>query len=582
MPLQPFKVKAIFDYASPHEDDLSFPNGQLITVTEEEDDEWYYGEYKDADGITRSGLFPRNHVERFEVATPPRPARHSRKATEPREPPAAKPEPEPEVKPERSVETESASTAFDQEASTSAAPIHEQVAPEDTPETTPARTEEKKSPPPGVAASPVPAPAPAPKEDTTPAKKAPPPVAEKPVSGSFKDRIAAFNKPAAAPVAPVKPSGLGGSGSGFVKKPFVPPPPSRNAYVPPPREKPQVPYRREEEPEKPVVTADAGSGRPAEPVEIEQTEDQPKPTSLKERIALLQKQQLEQAQRHAEAAQKKEKPKRPPKKQTDSSQDLNDPEGGAPAPTPHGPPADIENDDESITDVRPPRRRTDSKEDAPASGGRELFSDTNDADQSADPETEDNEQLSQSATLPPKPPHRTEAPAAEGGSDADEGINEDEDEDEEMDPEIRRRMEIRARMAKMSGGMGMAGMFGPPGGLPSMPKKKNSKPEGEANKQIETSEVTSPTSAVPVMALPGMSMPGMQKVKSPPVEDESHVDVAHESASRTESDEEPPEETISGRSTEGKSRRFEDETQTEEPANAHLEGMTTMNNIVCF
>ena len=38
-------------------------------------------------------------------------------------------------------------------------------------------------------------------------------------------------------------------------------------------------------------------------------EEQPKPTSLKERIALLQKQQMEQASRHADAAQKKEKVK---------------------------------------------------------------------------------------------------------------------------------------------------------------------------------------------------------------------------------------------------------------------------------
>lgn len=54
----PFKVKAIFEYKSDYEDDLSFPVGQLITVTEVEDEEWYSGTY---DG--KSGMFPKNFVE---------------------------------------------------------------------------------------------------------------------------------------------------------------------------------------------------------------------------------------------------------------------------------------------------------------------------------------------------------------------------------------------------------------------------------------------------------------------------------------------------------------------------------------
>jgi hypothetical protein len=295
--------------------------------------------------------------------------------------------------------------------------------------------------------------------------------------------------------------------------------------------------------------------------ETEQAEDQPKPTSLKERIALLQKQQLEQAQRHADAAQKKEKPKRPPKKRTDSSQDPHDAEAGAPVLTPRGPPVETEDDDESATGVRPPRRRTDSKEETPVSGGRELFSDTNDADQSAGPETEDNEQLSHSATLPVKPPPRAEASVpqegGESGSDAEAGEKADEEEDEDMDPEVRRRMEIRDRMAKMSGGMGMAGMFGPPGGLPGIAKKKP-KPEGEAKRQTESNEAASPGAAVPVMALPGMSMPGVQKVKSPPLEEESREiggAGAHDSASGDDSEEEPPPAAPPRRSTDAQSRR---------------------------
>lgn len=54
----PFKVKAIFEYKSDYEDDLSFPVGQLITVTEVEDEEWYTGTYNG-----KSGMFPKNFVE---------------------------------------------------------------------------------------------------------------------------------------------------------------------------------------------------------------------------------------------------------------------------------------------------------------------------------------------------------------------------------------------------------------------------------------------------------------------------------------------------------------------------------------
>ena len=50
MPGAPFKVKAIYDYKSTEPDDLNFPNGQIITVTAEEDDDWYAGEYVDGTG----------------------------------------------------------------------------------------------------------------------------------------------------------------------------------------------------------------------------------------------------------------------------------------------------------------------------------------------------------------------------------------------------------------------------------------------------------------------------------------------------------------------------------------------------
>ena len=70
-----FKVKAIYEYNSPHEDDLKFPIGQVITVTEEEDAEWYAGEYVDDAGRKQEGIFPRNFVEKYEPTAPPRPTR---------------------------------------------------------------------------------------------------------------------------------------------------------------------------------------------------------------------------------------------------------------------------------------------------------------------------------------------------------------------------------------------------------------------------------------------------------------------------------------------------------------------------
>lgn len=95
----PFRVKAVYEYSSEYEDDLNFPVGQIITVTEIEDDEWYSGTY---DGKT--GMFPKNFVEVCpelapEPATPaqpapvPAPQEHN---LEPEQESALEQEPEPE------------------------------------------------------------------------------------------------------------------------------------------------------------------------------------------------------------------------------------------------------------------------------------------------------------------------------------------------------------------------------------------------------------------------------------------------------------------------------------------------------
>ena len=569
MAATPFRVKAVFDYGSQHEDDLSFAIGQTITVTDEEDNDWYYGEYPGTDGETKQGLFPRNFVERYEPTTPPRPSRSTRPKREPEVVHESEFRPEAEL-PGSQVEERDISESEDEEPAqerfelpAEEAGTGKEAKPEDAPveAASPAPIPSRKStehaqeqsrdvqpsvPLPLQASKP-------PLSESTTTRSPPAPVAAKPSSSSFRDRIAAFNKPAAPPV-PMKPGSS--SSTSFIKKPYVPPPPSRDAFV---RLPPEVPaskqHKAQEDPNAHGIPAKEESRVPALSSEPGDTSDQPKPTSLKERIALLQKQQLEQASRHAEAAQKKEKPKKPPKKRSDQPSEAMIAEDETPLDrTTTGSTApDTERD--LAVPTRPPQVRSKSKDSTnlptPNPPQREFLSDPNDADQSAGGDTEDSEVLAGKRRADRAPPNmptpllpgrspaphlvesdeseqepisREDTPQITNEKD-DEGEEEhadaDEDEDD-VDPEVKRRMEIRDRMAKMSGGMGMAGMFGVPGGLPSAGSKKP-RPSGGASKkqslEAEAAGSASPPQPVPMMALPGMSMPGISQVRTPePIE----------------------------------------------------------------
>ncbi|RFN43839.1 hypothetical protein FIE12Z_11932 [Fusarium flagelliforme] len=557
----PFKVKAIYEYSSPHEDDLNFAIGQVITVTDEEDADWYGGEYLDDQGVKQEGIFPRNFVEKFEPTAPPRPARTRTKkepeTAQPAEdiasppPPPVQQAPPPVPAPEPEPEIEEAHE-----------PIHQHAVPEPSApaisESAPKPAEPAPAaapPPPAVpkaAEPPVPAPVQPPAAASPkPKPSGPPPVTEKPKSSSFKDRIAAFNKPAAPPVAPFKPSGLAGTGTGFIKKPFVAPPPSRNAFIPPPQQ-PQTAkvYRRDEDPE--IKEREAETQGQAEraglvPTEAQEgeTEDQPKPTSLKERIALLQKQQQEQAARHADAAAKKEKPKKPQKKRESVGH------AEAPAETeasPQEPPTPLERSDTQDTEARtsidepqatrmpPPPRRKSSK--GPAA---ELVHDGNEADMSgAGDTTEGNDDLTEredsdgtskvAPRAPTLPIHAGPPPEAPKKQESDEA-EKVEEEDEEVDPEVRRKEELRARMAKMSGGMGFHGMFGAPMPAPAPPpKKKKPAPKPEHSSVDDSISEASPTSqgAPPVPAM--MPLPGFGGPSKP--EESAHPETEPEPAAR--------------------------------------------------
>ncbi|KAM5345294.1 hypothetical protein ACJ41O_011156 [Fusarium nematophilum] len=554
----PFRVKALYEYSSPHEDDLNFSVGQIITVTDQEDSDWYGGEYLDDHGVKREGIFPRNFVEKFEPTAPPRPTRTRPKkepeAALPAEdiasppppppaqqaaPPAPVPEPEPEIE-------EADEPVYKTTAPEPAAPAVPEPAPPK-----PVSPVSAPAPPPAApkaAEPPAPAPAPAAAAAPKPKPAGPPPVSEKPKSSTFKDRIAAFNKPAAPPVAPFKPSGLGGSGSGFIKKPFVAPPPSRHAFVPPPQQTPTAKvYRRDEDPEIREREAEAqGQAERAGLVPTESQEgddeDQPKPTSLKERIALLQKQQMEQAQRHADAAAKKEKPKKPQRKRESigHAEALGESEEASHHVSPPLERRDTEDtgartsaDEPRPTRVPPPPRRKSSK------GPAESIHDGNEADMSgAGDTTEGNDDLterddsdgmsrraSRAPTLPVHP-----APPAEATRRDESDEQEEEQADEDVDPEVKRKEELRARMAKMSGGMGFHGMFGAPMPAAGPAPKKKKAPKAERASIDEGAEETSPSSlaAPPVptmMALPGMGGPRKSEELSRPEEE-------HEPAAR--------------------------------------------------
>ena len=531
----PFTVKAVFEYASDHDDDLPFPIGQIVTVTAIEDDEWYYGEYPDDSGSKVEGIFPKNFVEKYDPPAPPRPNRPARpskmepEVVAPPEPAApvpvdTSPVEQPQQQPEPELDDTPAPAAVQEPLAPAPVPQSPQSPP---PQTVTSPVVEAPRSPPKPAQAPAPSPPAATEPAPKPAAKPPPPAtAQKPTSSSFKDRIAAFNKPTEAPITPLKPGGL--SSQSFVKKPFVAGPPSRNAYVPPapPREPPARVYRREEDPEFQEQTArepPVSESRPPPPPPMNESaeegaEDQPKPTSLKDRIALLQQRQAEQASRHAEAAQKKEKPKKPAKPE---------PEERAPA-------------EESVPEgVETAEAGRDQDKVSSPTMAQEPASDANDADHSAAADTEDTEETSASKeehddharpTSRRQPPAQQPEQEDEGkeGEAADEG---EEGEEEEMDPEVKRKMELRERMAKMSGGMGMMGLFGAPGAMPvpgAGPGPRKPKPSVDIDrKPTDDSETTSPPPAaappVPVMALPGMN--AKKPAPAPPSDVEKEEEV---------------------------------------------------------
>ncbi|RVD80320.1 uncharacterized protein DFL_008222 [Arthrobotrys flagrans] len=423
----PYTVCALYDYSSPHEDDLNFTTGQKIRVTEEEGTDWLHGQYHDNQGTLHQGIFPKNYVERVEEPEPPKlppvPVRPQHDDSKKAAPPAA-PADEPLKSPPKQAATPTAAAATPVEQNP---PPKEQQQPTNRKSFIAPRTKSETPKPPLSPTST--------EED------------DKPV-GSFRDRIAAFNRSTATPLAPTHSQPRS---SGFIKKPFVPPPPSKNAFIPPVQQ--HVEPRRDTE-TRPPVPKEPPVNRQDEPA---QQEEAPKVSSLKDRIAMLQSVQLNPAM----GGKPKKPPKPPPKKKEES----------VPKPETQEAPQlpELTSDGDSSlprTSLETPR---DSNEAAGESqnAAREAAHDTEGTQESQpvpnqqDGVNPEGAKLSEGAG---------DARKAEGEDDEAEGGEEEgeEEEEEEVDPEIARRLAIRERIMKMSISGGMGGMGGMYGGIPMM------------------------------------------------------------------------------------------------------------------
>ncbi|KAJ1333340.1 myosin tail region-interacting protein MTI1 [Microdochium nivale] len=307
-------------------------------------------------------------------------------------------------------------------------------------------------------------------------------------------------------------------------------------------------------------------------------------------MAMLQKQQAEQAQRHADAVAKKAKPKQPPKPRTDNDGPLEAPVGSAD----DEPIAALEKrettDTTSRKSIESTRRSIDesplARQPLPnrRKSTRGLENDGNEADLSGAGDTtegpedlterDDSDAPSQPLARVPSVPasHRpstsqtqegpnhdtarresADLPQAINKDPAEEGDIDEQVEEEDIDPELRRKEELRARMAKMSGGMGMGmigmhGMLGMPPPTAPVTKKKIPVPPERRLSQHNQDAPTSPRGAPPVptmMALPGMGQPAapaemISEADEAGVEDTTPIPAASPQASTTSERPAPP------------------------------------------
>lgn len=445
MPSTPYTAISRYPYTPEVEnagDDLSFGQGQSITVTEVVDEDWLYGSYKDDTGEIQSGYFPKNFVavkpptQLEEKATPPA-ASKTVEASEPSKI-ISVPEPKPEAVPTQ-AEPESA-VAKKPAAVTSGLDVESN---------------------PNVTRS----------------------------VASFKTRVNTFNATDDAP--PPVPGNV--PEQSYAKKQFVVA--EHSSYVPPPIKTEPPPVKKNDAP----ITADVVSESTQSPVD-----EGPKMT-LKERMRILEDQQLKEEEAVTAALKRKEERKQHRLRRTSTGgtiKSLETTRTGESVRTTGSRTTttetviDADTTRETIPEVDSDDERNIEKVSYPAKDGDELAK--------AEDEVEQEEVLE-----------------GEPEKDADDLIEETEEDAEEL-----KRKELRERMAKLSGGMGMFGMFGSGGSAPkSAPaSKKHEEPKQYVPREQE--ELEKMPAIVPIMPFS----------KLPP-ELEKRVEAATPDLEQSESDE---------------------------------------------
>jgi len=271
---------------------------------------------------------------------------------------------------------------------------------------------------------------------------------------SFKDRIAAFNKGSEPPLAPKalpKPQS-------FVRKPFIPPPPSKEAYIPSP--KPAKPQQLTRDPPSSERIPSVGNRRLQD--EATSVPEISKET-LKERILAIQK-GLDYPSKSGAPAQ------RIPEYRSEEKESQREDESQEP---------------EHLSSPSLERFRTSSPEPQPS--------------RLPESRTENDEVRSLSS-------------GHEQGDESEEGATNQESSEEQgfadVDPEVARRQALRERMAKMSGGLGMHMAFGRSPGIAIQATRSHTKPV-----YTPPSPPSQPQNPIPVIpGLPPVRMPEIERI----------------------------------------------------------------------
>ncbi|KAM9899359.1 hypothetical protein OXX79_005770, partial [Metschnikowia pulcherrima] len=541
-----------------YDDDLQFAAGQVITVTDIEDDEWYSGTYGG-----KSGLFPKNFVETLALSgsgdvdhevknddstgvssaanvppvppipTAPADSESSDSETEYADPSELEPQTQavpPSVPPSVPVETSSSvdtqdeikqsehdlviddlirrnSTALPDPLDESASVFEgnmkhvEESVPSQQDFSSQASVSAKQpeiSPIPSQAPSKQAHAPPTPEADRVRLNEAPPPVPRVPMPGSLpKQRDDPY----------------------AIKKQFIGA--GKSSYVPQvkPRDNSHIAHGFNDVSEDHEIVRETDEVRPAE-------SNEPK-MSLKERIALLQKRQQEEAEREAAALKKKEERK---KRLEDEKKKLEEEKKSKIAETVQP----LENTSHTV------QNDEDRVMEAPDQAVLET--------EIAGPSIPQQNSGSSSQSVPPRPgsyqdsdlegTHDPNNPSdQDSGDETDKGGNAEtqpepvanEDGDDEDDDEDLRRRRLVERMAKISGGRNMFGMMGMPspfGGAPASATSSKSRKKSidtassQAPKESET--VASPKEKASKVGIP---MPGIAPQVEEPVTDSNKNEI---------------------------------------------------------